>query len=431
LSSGFEAAAAEIWRGRDIVEDFDALCACGGRFAGTPSEGQAREFLALRLAAATGGAVRREAVAYRGWDRGPARLTLGTGRHFAATGLGRSAATPAGGLRARLLDLGRGAPADFAAAAGAIAGRIVLVQHEYMLASGHIHRRRKYEMAKAAGAVGFLIAYQHPGGLLVTGSTGTGGAGEVPAAGISYETAAVLAEQPDPEVTLEVAGRFVERTAENLFADIPGRTGEWVVLSAHIDGHDLAQSAIDNASGLACALAVARALRAVVPKRRRGLRIALFNVEEWAMIGSREHLTRLSAPERSALACNVNLDSVAGASALAVMTSGIPSAEALAAAANEAHGFGLRLVRPFMGNSDHGNFIRAGIPALRLCAGFDEPSSNLRFQLTPGDTADKVHPLELKAAASVAAALTLLACEQEMTALSAADIARIVGDTSP
>src|SRR5258706_16130704 len=101
----FEAAAGAIWASRRITEDFTALCACGGRFAGTESELRARELMAQRLAQATGGTVKREPVPYLGWDREPARLTLGDGRTFKACALGRSPATPAGGPPAEEIDL--------------------------------------------------------------------------------------------------------------------------------------------------------------------------------------------------------------------------------------------------------------------------------------------------------------------------------------
>src|SRR5579864_5537870 len=159
--SDFERVAGRIWASREIIDDFRALSALGGRFAG--SERKSCDFLARRLAEVTRGTVRREAIAYRGWDRGPAQVALPDGRRFPACALGRSPATPPGGLRAEVLDLGRGTPADFAMAADRIRGRIVLVRHEYMLASGHIHRRRKYELARSAGAVGFLIACHLPG----------------------------------------------------------------------------------------------------------------------------------------------------------------------------------------------------------------------------------------------------------------------------
>lgn len=57
-----------------------------------------------------------------------------------------------------MVDLGRGAHSDFAAAADRIPGAFVVVRHEYMFAPDHIHRSVKYELARQYGAAGFLIA---------------------------------------------------------------------------------------------------------------------------------------------------------------------------------------------------------------------------------------------------------------------------------
>jgi len=58
-----------------------------------------------------------------------------------------------------------------------------------------------------------------------------------------------------------------------------------------------------------------------------------------------------------------------------------------------------------MGNSDHYNFARHGIPALRLVAGFDRPDSNIKHILTRGDTRDKLAPGEMENAARLTAVL--------------------------
>ncbi|HYF09056.1 MAG TPA: M28 family peptidase [Acetobacteraceae bacterium] len=401
-----------IWASPRIAEDFAAICATGGRFAGTESEQRAVEWLAARLPEATGQTVQREAIPYRGWTRGPSCVRA-AGVAWPAQALGRSPATPEGGVTAPLLDLGRGTPAEIAAAGTRVRGAIVLARHEFMLGTGHMHRRRKYEAARAAGAAGFLIACHEPGLMPVTGSAGDGEPGNIPCAGISYEAGAALAALDGQKVTLVTNGAFEDRHAENLFSTIGGRGPELVVLSAHIDGHDLAQSAIDNASGLACALAVAEAIRDIVPGLARGVQVALFNIEEWALLGSAAHLAGLTAPERARRVLNVNLDSVAGADNLTALTSNVPGMDEFLRSALAPCGLALPVARPFFGNSDHANFLRHGIPALRLAAGYDRPHSNIRLLLTPADTPDKVRVEELKYAASIAAVLVLAGCASE------------------
>lgn len=395
-----------------LTAEFDAICDCGGRLSGTGSEAAALA-LARRLAeAASGLAVHSIPVAYRGWKALSHRLSLASGAALPTNPLVRSAPTPKGGLEAEVIDLGRGTPEEFEAHAGEIAGRIVLVRHEAMFAAGTIHRRRKYDMARQAGAVGFLIGGPLSG-QLVAGSSGRASGDGIPALGLTPEGAARLARtaQGHQRVRIVLETSESDALSETLIVDLPGMTDEWVVLSAHVDGHDLAESAIDNASGVAAALAVVRALKDHVRGFRRGVRLALFSVEEWALTGSALYVDALDAEARAKIALNVNLDSVAGSTRLAALTSGFAGLEPFLIAAAEANGQALRTVRPLMQNSDHAHFALAGIPAFRLVAGFDEPMSAMRHVLTASDTRDKVAPAELRGAALLAAAITAAACQ--------------------
>jgi aminopeptidase YwaD len=396
----------------DLWRDFATLCDFGGRLSGTASERQALAFLRTRAAEASGVPCRTMPVRYDGWRAREARLTLADGSAAHCHPLVRSIATPAAGLTAEVVDLGRGTPEEFAAHGQELAGRIALVRHELMFAAGTIHRRRKVMMAREAGAVGFLIAGP-VAGACVAGSSGRDGADGIPAAGIAPETAARLARTRAgwPRVTLTIETEEAPAESETLLFDVPGRTDEWVVLSAHVDGHDLAESAIDNATGVAAALAVTRAVAPHIAPLRRGLRVAFFSVEEWALLGSAQYVAGLDQRERDAIALNVNLDSVAGGASLTAMTSGFAGLEPFLLEVAAANGQALRCVRPLMMNSDHGNFATAGIPAFRLVAGYDDPLANTRFVLTPSDTRDKVAPAELAAAAELSAAVVRAACD--------------------
>lgn len=379
-----------------IRADLDAICDTGGRQTGTHSEREATELLARLGEAATGVSPWREAFPYDGWTGDGAAVVLDSGERLTANPLLRSVATPAGGLVAEVIDLGRGTPDEFAAHRGEIAGRIALVRHELMFAAGTVHRRMKYNAAIEAGAVGFLIAGPLAGGL-VAGSSGRGEEAGIPCAGISPETAARLARTSAgcPRITLEVRGADQPGSATNLVFDLAGRTPQMVVLSAHIDGHALGESALDNASGLAVALAVARELRPEMASRRRTLRLAFFNAEEWALTGSDMHLRRLSAAEREAMVLNVNLDTVAGGARLTALTSGYPGIEPFLLRCSEAADVPLGLFRPLQLNSDHGNFAQAGIPAFRLVDGFNDHFADTRHLLTALDRRDLVAPQAL------------------------------------
>jgi len=430
--------------------DFQALCDFGGRLAGTASEAAALDFARARLAAVPGANVREDPVSYPGWRCRTAQLIdASTGVSFPCAPLLGTASTA--GTVADVLDLGLGRREDFARHANRIRGRIVLVRHEYPFAPGHVHRRVKLAWAQEMDAAGFLIAHPQAGVGPVSGSTGRNGGFGIPALGVAAEAADALRPLPNgtlPMVRVVIDAEDRPALTRTLIADLPGRGGDWIVVSAHIDGHPLGESAIDNATGVAVALALARRLASHVSECPHGLRICLFSAEEWGLLGSRLWLERMDAATRRSMLIDINLDSVAGASGLTALTSGferldawVRESAARAALASEAsgqrgHSIGARAGHspepgssaradlplathlPLMANSDHANFAAHGIPALRLIAGFNTADSNLRLLLTAADTRDKVKPAELEQALALATALTWQALTDPATTLA-------------
>jgi aminopeptidase YwaD len=400
--------------------DFQALCDLGGRLAGSASEATALTFASQRLAVVPGATVREEPVEYPGWRCRSAQLTsVATGVLLPCTPLLGTASTA--GVVAEVLDLGLGRAADFERHAHDIRGRIVMVRHEYPFATGHLHRRVKLQMAQQSGAVGFLIAHPEAGVGPVSGSSGRNGAAGIPALGIGAEAADAFKRSPDgtlPTARMVIDGEDHPAQTRTLIADLPGRGPDWVVVSAHIDGHPHGESAIDNATGVAVALALARLLAPHVVGCPRGLRICLFSAEEWGLIGSRIWLERMSPAERRPMVVNINLDSVGGASGLTALTSGFERLDAWVKNIAAREGLPIATHLPLMANSDHANFAAHGIPALRLIAGFNAPNSNLRLLLTAADTRDKVRPGELDRALSVATTLTWQALTEADATLS-------------
>lgn len=416
-----ETIAARITADQGLWRDFNDICDCGGRLAGTDSEKKAFALLRERVRAASpANSGRSIPVPYGGWRAKRAALRMADGTLAACHPLVRTITTAKDGLTAEVIDLGRGTPEEFQAHARDIKGRIVLVRHELMFAAGTIHRRRKYDMARANGALGFLIAGPLPGEL-VAGSSGREGGEGIPALGIAPETAVRLARRADgwPSATMIIETDESPAETETLVYEYPGRTADWVVLSAHVDGHDLAESAMDNGTGLAAVLAATRVLAPEVARWRRGLRVMFFSVEEWALTGSAQYVRALSEAERKQIALNVNLDSVAGSADLAALTSGFAGVEPFLLQVAAANGQRLRTVRPLMTNSDHANFAAGGIPAIRLVAGFDDPAANLRLVLTPADTRDKVDEADLRRATMLTAAIVAAACEADPAAAAA------------
>lgn len=404
--SAFPAIAQAIDADVALWPDFNAFCDMGGRMAGAGGDEAAAGY-AMRALAAMGARVGRADVVFPSWRATVATLAADDGESLACRALLRSADTPIEGLRAPVLDLGRGTPEDFAVAGERVRGRIALVRHEYPFSATHVHRRRKYDAAVAAGAAGFVIA--NPEGGVLSGSSGRAPGGHgIPSAYTDAAGLARLAASGERGATLAIRGVEQPGTAPIVVADFPGASDEWVVLSAHLDGHDLAESALDDATGLAAALAIARAMAPHLARASRGLRVCLFSAEEWGLAGSAKYLEDLHADDRARIKLNVNLDTVAGDDVLTALTSGFTALEPLIARAAATAGVPIGTHLPLMSNSDHANFARAGIPALRLIAGFDRPASNVRHILSALDRRDLIAEADLRRAARAAAAICAL-----------------------
>ncbi len=394
-----------------LMDDFNAICAFGGRLSGSGQDTAAIAW-ALDRMREIGGDVRKVQVPYDGWRAGNVALTLlgATPRPLACRALLRSASTPDHGLVGEVLDLGQGRLEDFERAGAAVHGKIVLVRHEYPFSPTHLHRRRKYDQAVARGAIGFLIANPLPGRGVLSGSSGRprNGAG-IPAAYIDFEASQVLAEAAAAgacQVRLLVTGEELpDAMADLAILDIPGGSDSRIVISAHMDGHDLGASALDNATGVAVALAAARALAPRISAQTHGLRVCLFTAEEWALAGSARYLDDMSPAERATMKLDINLDTVAGDSTLTALISEYPAlADFVTDAAVDA-GTSVGTYLPFMSNSDHANFARHGIPAMRLVAGFDRADSGVNNILAAGDVTTVVEEGDLRNALRVTCAM--------------------------
>ncbi len=401
----FEQVRATLNNDAKLWQDFLSICRTGGRLAGSDSEAAA---LALCEAALSDGrhTVHRDPTRYKGWRCNHIALRLAdSGELLDAAPLLGAAFTPKEGLVLDVVDLGRGTLEQIHAAGAQLRGKAVLVEHEYPFSSETIHRRRKLAAIQEAGAAAFLIVQKEPGIGPVSGSSGRAGAPGIPSVGISLESARRLLESGEP-LSIELHGEDIpDAQTHTLRIELPGQTDETIVLSAHLDGHSLAESALDNATGVAAALALARAYAPIMAHMRRSLTVCLFSAEEWALRGSHEWLQALAPESKARMSMNLNLDSLSGSDNLTVLSSGFPVLGQLAQAAAKRVDVQLGHHVPLMSNSDHANFAAQGIPAMRLIAGFNEPDSDLKYLLTRADTSRLAKEAQLRSATQVAASI--------------------------
>ena len=379
------------------IAHFRRLCDFGGRLSGSIGEHEALNYAAQYLGSLASGSLSVHDVEYDAWSSKESQFTINNKIH-AATPLPGCGSTPDEGVDLEVVDCGRGSPAQLKNLAAKIKGRAVLVTHEYMFSADHIHRGRKFETALALGAAAFIISNPWDDSGMVTGDASF----EIPAFGVSKKTGDALrsAALADSRVHIKQLSHHHSGRTQTLDWIIPPSTPKKdfdekeIIVCAHIDGHAVSQSAMDNASGVAVALALAAQLDGN-NSQSVCLRILIFSAEEQGLIGSEQYVASLAESEKQKILAVLNLDCVAGSSKLSAMISEFDYLREVVLASSKISGIPVDIFEPLVANSDHYNFAMADIPALRLIAGFGEQDSTLRHVLTSADKQELVNEHEL------------------------------------
>jgi Zn-dependent M28 family amino/carboxypeptidase len=176
----------------------------------------------------------------------------------------------------------------------------------------------------------------------------------------------------------------------NVVAKLEGRDpavrDELVAYSTHwdhfgigpkIDGDDIYRGAVDNASGTAGLLEIARSLARAEPRPRRSILFLFVTAEEQGLLGSTYYATRPLYPLAKTLAV-LNLDglNVAGRTKdLTIVGLGLSTLDDALARAAQAQG---RVVRPdpmpekgSYFRSDHFPFAKEGVPSVHAGGGME------------------------------------------------------------
>ncbi|WP_309644097.1 M28 family metallopeptidase [Phenylobacterium sp.] len=186
-----------------------------------------------------------------------------------------------------------------------------------------------------------------------------------------------------------VAASVSAVTSQNVVAKLPGSdprlAAEHVVITAHIDHLGLNETgkgapyypgAMDNASGVATVLEVARQMAAAKVKPKRSVLFVLVTAEEKGLLGSKYFAERPSVPKGSVVA-DLNMDMALPLWPLtSVIVLGVDESTLGEAARAAAASRGLEVVadpypdRNSFIRSDQYSFIRVGVPALAFKFGF-------------------------------------------------------------
>lgn len=131
---------------------------------------------------------------------------------------------------------------------------------------------------------------------------------KVPCVNINAKDALALVQAAPAMVSIEVEQTESVTTSQNVIAEIPGRTDEWIALSAHYDTTFLSHGAYDNMSGCIGLLGILDALKEKAPLRY-GLRFIFCGSEEQGLLGSKAY-TAAHEKELDRIALNINLDMI-------------------------------------------------------------------------------------------------------------------------
>jgi Zn-dependent M28 family amino/carboxypeptidase len=219
--------------------------------------------------------------------------------------------------------------------------------------------------------------------------------------GHTFQEIAALGKdrKPLPHFPLAVSlkARAIVKTASvesaNIIGKLPGNDpalkNEYVVISAHVDhigigepvnGDRIYNGAMDNASGVAVLLDLAAQFNAHAEQLRRSILFVVVTAEEKGLLGSKYFAAHPTVPPKSMIA-DINIDMFLPIAPLKVLrVPGLAESDLGDRAREAAQFFGVRVqpdpepLRNVFIRSDQYNFIRHGVPALKLDVGFDPGS---------------------------------------------------------
>jgi Zn-dependent M28 family amino/carboxypeptidase len=382
------------WIGELFTSDvgwnhLERLVDIGDRMAGSDGEREAAELTRDALAEVGARNARLESFDIQGWTRAESAITAGETEQDCIA-LPRS---PADSVEAPLVDLGYGLPEEFEDAD--LAGKVVMVRSDIpSYADRYVHRREKYYHAVENGAVGFVYRNHVEGCLPPTGSVGTADdpVGEIPAVGVSSEVGARLARRFDGEsIEVTVDAEIHGTESQNVHAELGPDTDERVLVTSHVDAHDIAEGALDNGAGTAMVVELANTLA----KREGDLEIRVefvaYGAEEVGLVGSNYHADETDHDSIKAI---VNNDGVVRDRTLEFTTHGFEGLADAAETVADRYDHPVDIVPRLGPHSDHWPFVQWGVPGYHVMSTSDEVGRG--WGHTFADTLDKLEKRDLR-----------------------------------
>jgi Zn-dependent M28 family amino/carboxypeptidase len=174
-------------------------------------------------------------------------------------------------------------------------------------------------------------------------------------------------------------------TSQNVHAELGPETDDRVLVTSHVDAHDIAEGAMDNGAGTAMVVELARALAAREAELDTRIEFVTFGAEEVGLVGS-EHFA--SETDHGTIKAVLNNDGVVRGRTLDLLTHGFDELGASAERVGDQFDHPISQTPELGPHSDHWPFTKWGVPGYH--AKSKTPGSGRGWGHTAADTLDKV-----------------------------------------
>jgi len=407
---------------RAEYDALEALCdKVGGRLAGTPACAAGERWAVRRMREIGLRNVRAQGFRTATWQRGTCSVEIVRPGIGPIPALAHGFAPGCADLETPVVLAGHGLKEEIEQLGRRVRGKLALVRNGAPEGKRAPHRSEKFAWLRDAGAGGMLLLSGLAGLQPQTGMCADAEA-PIPSVGITLEDGERLlraaAKGSGLAARLSMSNTVGAGKVANIIGEIPGRTRpeEVVVVGGHFDSWDVAQGAVDNGTGCAVVLGVARALMALGRTPRRTVRFALWAAEEIGLVGSR-HYVRREWKRMDQHIAYLNFDMPGDPERL--LLSGRPD-EAAVLDDVASHMTGLGVVQPHSTGiclaTDLKAFVFAGVPVLSVLGGLKGAGGSCYH--TASDTFDKVDLGSLQRTTACAAALTWALADADRTPFS-------------
>ena len=384
----------KVYGSTETMENITVLCdEYGSRWPGSGDDKESCKYMVEKLESYGLENAHMEKFTHPGWIRGSSSLTVTEPKktHIPCIALPMGCE---GEVEADLIFLGDGPVDSYEEMKDEIEGKIAMVTSRTPLGMTRpLHRSEKYQRSVLAGAKGWIFMNHYP-----AYGPPTGGISPIiPAVGVSYEDGHYLARQLRRKgrvrVRLETRCENLDVDTWNVVAELPGteKEDEAIVYGAHYEGHDIAVGALDDATGAACVMEVARVLSEEREHLKRPMKFLLFGSEEIGLFGSRAYVEQHKG-EMDYIRFMLNFDAAGRAGRQGFNLHGWPELEPFFRRIAEDIGVDIPIWQRVGPYSDHWPFFLEGIPT----AGMGDPEEARRrggrgFGHTMYDTVDKAN----------------------------------------